>query len=507
LRAVSSLRSNCYGPPPNHLDEEANRAVTINDPPSLAGTACIPWVKAWHLAAVYALMIAYASLMPFDFSADWGRVAECFTNAWQYWPTGAVWPGRRDIATNVVAYIPLGFLVAVHWMLKQRTSRGGAAAAGALSAAMSIAMECLQLFLPSRTSQVSDVLANAAGGVIGGLLGGLLSCATWDRMGHRFQRWQTGRPTAILTILLALLLVAGALCPFYPVLEFSALKQNLLASHFEPRSGLALHPWHHWLVCRIGVYAVLAALLGASGMPRTRTRWLWGALLTTGFATAIEAAKPFIEDREANVANVLAAATGATAGAVLGAMLAGRMTRRAQTVLAAALLLIYIGYLEWQPFVFEWSPARAQADIPQGPAWLPLSLFALGKRRPEDVLKFLRTSISVAALIYVASRGIKWMRVGSLMKRAIKAAALASLLGLVFELVQVLIPDRAPTTTDLLTFAVGGAVGAWAYILAPPPVDTPGPPRLIGRRSRGTHPAQLGLPHPDGLERPPSRSL
>jgi VanZ family protein len=82
-------------------------------------------------------------------------------------------------------------------------------------------------------------------------------------------------------------------------------------------------------------------------------------------------------------------------------------------------------------------------------------------------------SISVAALIYVASRGIKWMRVGSLTNRAIKAAALAGLLGLVFELVQILIPDRAPTTTDLLTFAVGGVVGAWAYAIAPPPGDTP----------------------------------
>jgi len=471
-RGVRPL-SNCRRPFTNQLEEKVNQTVTLSDSPSLASTPYIPSVRAWHLAAVYALAIAYASLMPFDFSADWGRVAERFTSAWQYWPTGAVSPGRRDIASNVVAYVPLGFLVAVHWMLKQRTSRGGAVAAGALSAAMSIAMECLQLLLASRTSQVSDVLANTAGGVIGGLLGGLLPCATWDRLGHRFHRWQTERPTAILAILLALLLVAGALCPFYPVLHFSDLKQNLLASHFDPRSGLALHPWHHWLVCRIGVYAVLAALLGASGMPRTRTRWLWGALLTTGFAAAIEAAKPFIEDREANVANVLAAAAGATAGAALGAMLAGRMTRRAQTVLAAALLLIYIGYLEWQPFVFEWSPARAQADIPRGPAWLPLSLFALGKRRPEDVLKFLGMSISVVALTYVASGGVGWMRIGSLMNRTIKAAALAVLLGLVFELVQVLIPNRAPTTTDLLTFAVGGAVGTWAYMFAPPPGDTP----------------------------------
>jgi hypothetical protein len=50
--------------------------------------------------------------MPFDFSADWGCIAERFTSAWQYWPTGAVWPGRRDVASNVVAYVPLGFLVA-----------------------------------------------------------------------------------------------------------------------------------------------------------------------------------------------------------------------------------------------------------------------------------------------------------------------------------------------------------------------------------------------------------
>lgn len=55
--------SNCRRPFPNHPEEKANQAVTISDSPSLASAPCIPSVKAWHLAAVYALAIAYASLM------------------------------------------------------------------------------------------------------------------------------------------------------------------------------------------------------------------------------------------------------------------------------------------------------------------------------------------------------------------------------------------------------------------------------------------------------------
>ncbi len=110
--------------------------------------------------AVWALLIAYASLYPF-FPPRLPS-AELVTAALTI-PRYII---RSDIAFNVVAYVPLGMLACLHF--------GGAAAgrnavwkAIGLGAAFSFAMEALQLFLPHRVSSVVDVITNTIGAAIG----------------------------------------------------------------------------------------------------------------------------------------------------------------------------------------------------------------------------------------------------------------------------------------------------------------------------------------------------
>jgi VanZ family protein len=115
------------------------------------------------LAALYGLAIVYASLQPF---ANWmapspGAAFFLFAP----WPPRWV---RYDIVTNLVAYIPFGFFVALV-PRRQRLYRRLAIAIGA-GAALSYAMETLQMYMPTRDASVADLLSNTAGAALGGTL-------------------------------------------------------------------------------------------------------------------------------------------------------------------------------------------------------------------------------------------------------------------------------------------------------------------------------------------------
>lgn len=116
-----------------------------------------------YLATLYALMIVYASLEPFS-----GWIAPGPGTPFFLW---AVWPPRFtrfDAAINVLAYLPLGFFVA----LIGSTRRAGARVLMAVLAAMllSALLETVQMYLPTRDASVADLIANTSGGVIGGLV-------------------------------------------------------------------------------------------------------------------------------------------------------------------------------------------------------------------------------------------------------------------------------------------------------------------------------------------------
>lgn len=75
-----------------------------------------------------------------------------------------------DMINNVVLFLPLGFCLA--WLLQRRQHTGLLAAAAPLfvGAGLSLAVEVLQLFLPTRTSTPIDVLTNSLGTLLGLLI-------------------------------------------------------------------------------------------------------------------------------------------------------------------------------------------------------------------------------------------------------------------------------------------------------------------------------------------------
>lgn len=123
----------------------------------------------WILALAYLLIIVYASLQPFR---NWRLPPEEIQRF-----LFAPWPRYitvDDILINLVAYVPLGFLFMLS--LRPRLSAGSAVMLATLLAlATSLAMESVQMFLPSRIASNVDLLTNAAGALLGALVAPLLS--------------------------------------------------------------------------------------------------------------------------------------------------------------------------------------------------------------------------------------------------------------------------------------------------------------------------------------------
>jgi VanZ family protein len=137
---------------------------------------------AWILALAYLLVVVYASLKPFGaWRMPPDEILQFLTAPWPRYIT------LEDIAVNVAAYVPLGFLLSAG--LGARYGAAPGALAAALGAAgLSLAMEALQMFLPSRIASNVDLLTNSCGGLIGAMAAPLF--APTRVVGRRLYAWR-----------------------------------------------------------------------------------------------------------------------------------------------------------------------------------------------------------------------------------------------------------------------------------------------------------------------------
>jgi VanZ family protein len=158
--------------------------VTVIDPR--------PSPLARYLLLAYVLLVIYASLHPFSGWRDQGVGPFAFL-------AGALprYITAFDLVTNFAAYLPLGFfaLLALHPLL-----RGTLAfiAAGLAGCCLSLALEALQTYLPSRIPSNLDLATNGVGAFAGAALAlrfgvGLLDSGRihalrdrWFLAGHRY---------------------------------------------------------------------------------------------------------------------------------------------------------------------------------------------------------------------------------------------------------------------------------------------------------------------------------
>lgn len=128
------------------------------------------------LAALYAGLIAYASLYPFGPWRDPG------VSPWGYLTAWPVYWSRFDVVANLLGYAPMGFVLTL-WL----PPRWRGVTAFALATGLSLSLEALQTYLPQRVPSSLDAMLNGTGAALGAVLAVHALRRGWV---HRWSAWR-----------------------------------------------------------------------------------------------------------------------------------------------------------------------------------------------------------------------------------------------------------------------------------------------------------------------------
>lgn len=203
---------------------------------------------AWPLSLMYVVLVVYASLYPFAEWRDQGIAPWAFLSA----PLPRYWTGF-DVAINLVGYAPLGGLLALSVL---RTGRipYPVLLPTLFALVLSLALEGLQNYLPTRVPSKEDWLLNTSGACLGAVITLLLvrlgAIDRWSRVRARwFVAESRGGIVLLATWPLALLFPAAVPFGLGQVLERVLL---VLAELLQDS------PFLEWLPVRDGTLPPLA---------------------------------------------------------------------------------------------------------------------------------------------------------------------------------------------------------------------------------------------------------
>lgn len=291
-----------------------------------------------YLAAGCALFIIYASLSPFSGWQEQGLsflevlaspLAQTFT-----------W---FDFSVNLLAYLPLGFFLAM--MLRGRIAAvPGFFLATALGVLLSVLMEYAQMYLPARVSSNSDLLSNSAGTLCGALIAGYLAAhAGYARLQRWHAHWFARGHISDLGLALLALWMFAQVNPSLPMLG-SVFISEVAHSPFEV---VPVSPFS-WLECAAVALNLLmpgVLLLTLLREPRYAVNVL---LLALGVVTLVKffVAALLLKSWALLLWLNSEAAFGIFAGLLL-IMAARHLQRRTLLVLAAIAVLAYMVLVHW----------------------------------------------------------------------------------------------------------------------------------------------------------------
>jgi VanZ family protein len=451
-----------------HAGAEADRRA----PPRPQGSAAPAGRAFLLLTLAYMAFIAYGSLVPLDLHektlpAAWAEFMDRMS------PEALV-ISRSDFVANILLGVPLGFF-GMGYLTRENRSRHPLAAGFAVIAGafmLAAAVELGQLFVPERTTSLSDIIAQTLGASIG--------VGVWFAVGGYVTRYVRGLWAEHLQDEQALKILGGyaVLYAIYQLLPFNVTIRPAEVYHkftggmvtfipFGDRAGLTAY----LILSQAAVMVPIgyAVVLLRHGRRHAVAAGAVGGML---FAAALECLQLFILPRYSSSTDVVMGGLGAAAGAWL-ATLFGPASRPALTrtafwasrggIIKWAMLLAWLGGLAWQrwrPFAFEWPREglwQHAADI----VCVPLTTF------------YYQSELGATA--GVARGFITFVLLGLLLRSVLapagpprRAAGLPAMLAAVgiavgLEAAQLLLPQRGIDPATLLIQAAGGIAGVLLY--------------------------------------------
>ena len=395
--------------------------------------------------------VVYGSFIPFHFDTNVVAARVRLTQIPLYpYQAGMRNFSRLDLISNVLLFVPFGFLLAGRgfwrrdrgWVLRIATTV-------ALAALLAASIETGQLFSPGRTSSAIDVEAEAAGALLGAYLAYL-----FGRLEARVEariRWTHGEPLVVAIALMALWLASDAFYPFAVTLDVSTVWHNVKQARWIPFLGSR----RFWLdrvvdhAVMFGMLAALGALAFRRRVPAARAATMaMGACVV--LSVGLEIGTLFFVDRSPDIENVILASMGSVVGAtVVPTLAAWKPVARHAKVLLTIFALALLAYWELTPFAFDASSPALTPQI-RRIEWMPFSSY-YGADAYSALFDLWRKLALAGFWGFAFSR----VRGGSPL-----AAALSGLVvGAVLEALQVFLRSRVPSVTDVLILAAGAWIG------------------------------------------------
>ena len=367
------------------------------------------------VACLTALFIVYGSLFPFAFHqrADGGGPVFYLLSTW------TDWDGRIDLLSNVLLYIPFGFL-AFHAIRGRRHGVWTWLGVVLAGTALSVCMELTQYFDEGRVTSMGDVYANAIGTAGGATAAWLVGAgAEWPLVRELTRCRQES--------LLLVLFLGYRLYPYIPnpTRQQAGRAVRALMAHPVPSAEDLARFTIIWLF----IAALVDRVYG------TR-RW---TNLFPLFAAGEFAGRVVIYDATPTVSDL--------AGAVLAFVAWGGLLRwvPGRFPLLSVLFAGLVAFLRLQPFVFSLTPRT-------GFGWIPFWSMMNGS-----------VSVAIQALFEKSYQygGLIWLFLAAGIPLAGGTGMTAGLL-LVTSLLEVFLPDRSAEITDaVIALMMGGLLAVF----------------------------------------------
>ena len=429
-------------------------------------------VRRWCVvgACLSAFFGCYVGLVPFSFALPVDvSILETFRRSAEH-GIGS----RANFLANILLFIPVGFFGA--GALVGRTSRTWITAIAVsclliASGVLSLAVEVLQVLVPSRTPSLADVGAQVTGAVAG------IGC--WFAAHREVHAWAARRTSAGVGPLetslwvYAVVRVLGLLLPLNVTVSLSTLvdKYRRGTIIIDPLQSFHRSDFLQGAVAELVLTApigILAYLLATRH--RARRPVLTGVVLGTVFSVSMELAQVIVISRTADIMDVVTGTIGAVAGIVVATMFMDAPTVREplgpRRVWAfAGLLLSLAAYAAYNLSPFDFARPDDVSERVSMLFQIPFYSYYVGPELESLSGAMLKVLLGVPVGVFC---GLAAAQLLNVYPRVVMLVALAGGVACFFavEAGQVLLPSRYPDTTDVALAACGLWLGLTAVRVA-----------------------------------------